>query len=194
MQFSILLISQNLEKRGLLEEFLEEQGHHLVSMDSYSNDLILKRISASKIELLLFYLTNPTPYLLKTLRLIQDKQPSPIIVFTETEDTKFVADCIKAGASSFVFDGISKHRLPSIIEESLARFNKCQKTKKKLEHAERRLEERRDIDRAKGILMKNKGITEEDAYSRLRTTAMSKNLRIGELAKSIINASELLEN
>ena len=100
---------------------------------------------------------------------------------------------MKAGVSAYVVDGLEPKRIKPVIDVALARFEEHQELRRSRYEARRKLSERISIDRAKGILMKLKGLTEEEAYVLLRSTAMREKKKIGEIAQSILTASELLK-
>jgi len=192
MNQKVLLVSLETEKSSALGRNLIENDY-TVSKCQPINDKILESILVLKPNLVILYTEEPESMLLKTINLIQDNTPIPIIIFADRCEGTLIRDAINAGASSVVVDSIEKHRIRPIIEAATARFNKCQIMKVKLTDVEMKLIERRDIDRAKGILMSNKNINEDEAYKILRKMAMDKNQRMGELAKSLNLASELLD-
>jgi len=191
MNQKILLASLKTEKVSTLEKNLLENDYK-VSRSLATEDIIHESILVLKPDLVILYIEEAEDSLLKIIRLIQDNTPIPIIIFADHCENKLISEAINAGASSVVVDSIEKHRIRPIIEAATARFNKCQTMKVKLTNTEAKLIERRDIDRAKGILMSNKNINEDEAYKILRKMAMDKNQRIGDLAKSLILANELL--
>jgi len=186
-----LLVSLEIEKLATLEKNLLENDYK-VSRCVPEEAKIQESVLVLKPDFVIIYIEEPEESLLKTIRLIQDSTPIPIIIFADRCNNALIADAINAGASSVVIDSIEKHRIRPIIEAATARFNKCQNMKVKLTDTKAKLIERRDIDRAKGILMNNKNINEDEAYKILRKMAMDKNQRMGELAKSLILANELL--
>ena len=100
---------------------------------------------------------------------------------------------VDAGVSAYIVDGLKKERIKPILDLCISRFNAFSKLQDELDRAKSALEDRKVIDRAKGILMKLKGLTEDEAYVLLRSTAMREKKKIGEIAQSILTASELLK-
>ena len=100
---------------------------------------------------------------------------------------------VEAGVSAYIVDGLKKERIKPILDLCISRFNAFSKLQDELDRTKSALEERKIIDRAKGIVMKLKGLTEEEAYVLLRSTAMREKKKIGEIAQSIITAAELLK-
>lgn len=191
MSQKILLVTNEAEKNDLLESYLLENSY-TVSRSVLADNKIQESILVMRPDVVIIYIEKAEESILSTIQLIQQNTPLPIIIFAQRSKDKLIAEAITAGASGFVIDGVEKHRICPIIEVATARFNKCQSIKIKLTETELKLNERKDIDRAKGILMSKKSIKEDEAYQLLRKMAMDKNVRMGELAKTIITASELL--
>src|SRR4029079_14470537 len=100
---------------------------------------------------------------------------------------------VDAGVSAYIVDGLKKERIKPILDLCISRFNAFSKLQDELERTKSALEDRKVIDRAKGILMKLKGLTEDEAYVLLRSTAMREKKKIAEIAQSILTASQLLK-
>jgi response regulator NasT len=116
----------------------------------------------------------------------------PIAMFVDQSDAASIQASVDAGVSAYIVDGLKKERMKHILDLCISRFNAFSRLQGELERAKSALEERKVIDRAKGILMKAKNLTEEQAYALMRKTAMNENKRIAEIAQSIITASDLL--
>jgi response regulator NasT len=114
-------------------------------------------------------------------------------MFVDQSDSASIQASVDAGVSAYIVDGLKKERIKSILDLCISRFNAFSKLQTELEKTRSALEDRKVIDRAKGILMKAKQISEEDAYALLRRTAMNENRKIAEVAQSVITASELLK-
>jgi response regulator NasT len=116
----------------------------------------------------------------------------PIVLFTDDNDTTHVKDAIAAGVSAYVVAGLAPVRVKPVLEVAMARFQVEESMRQQLADARSQLSDRKLIDRAKGLLMKRQGLSEEEAYARLRKTAMDKGLKIAELAQRMIDAIDLL--
>ena len=99
---------------------------------------------------------------------------------------------VEAGVSAYVVDGLQAERIKPVIDTAIARFQVLRQMRTELAETRRALEERKVIDRAKGLLMKAKGISEDEAYALLRNTAMNQNRRVAEVAEALVTASGLL--
>jgi response regulator NasT len=114
-------------------------------------------------------------------------------MFVDQSDTASIQASVDAGVSAYIVDGLKKERIKSIIDLCISRFNAFAKLQDELARAKSALEERKVIDRAKGILMKVKNLNEEEAYVMMRSTAMREKKKIVEIAQSILTASDLLK-
>src|SRR5262245_38971588 len=117
----------------------------------------------------------------------------PVAMFVDQSDTASIEAAVDAGVSAYIVGGLRKERVKGILDLCISRFNAFARLQDQLDRAKSALEDRKVIDRAKGILMKAKGISEEAAYTLLRKTAMNENKKIAEVAQSVITASELLK-
>lgn len=115
----------------------------------------------------------------------------PIVLFTN-DDTSHVRDAIAAGVTAYVVAGLAPDRVRPVLEVALARFQHEEALRRELADARNQLSERKTVDRAKGLLMKHHGLSEEEAYARLRKTAMDKGLKIAEVAQRILDVADLL--
>ena len=116
----------------------------------------------------------------------------PIVLFTEDNDTTHVRDAIAAGVTAYVVAGLAPDRVKPVLDVALARFQHEEHLRRELADARSQLSERKTIDRAKGILMTRNGLSEGDAYARLRKTAMDKGLKVADVAQRILDVSDLL--
>lgn len=116
----------------------------------------------------------------------------PIVLFTNDNDTTHVKDAVAAGVSAYIVAGLSPDRIRPILDVAMARFEHEQGLRQELAHAKTELQDRKVIDRAKGLLMQRQGLSEKVAFERLRKAAMDKGLRMGEVAQRMLDAADLL--
>ena len=148
MNLNILLIFKKDKEEHFLKNTLLDLGHNVKTISTDIDGLVLKEISDLKPNIVIIYEEEPQQSILTTLRSIQNKEPSPIIVFADFCNNSLIGDAVDAGATAFILDGIEEHRIPAIIDASIARFNKCQTIKKLLTDAELKLEEKTHIEKA----------------------------------------------
>ncbi len=130
--------------------------------------------------------------ILREMRAISQKRPTPMLVFTRDSQPESIDAAVKAGASAYVVDCSDPDRLGSLLDVAEARFEEQQRLKKELLRTKNALQERKSVERAKGIIMKSKRLSEDEAYKAMRKLAMNHNKRMGEIAEQIISASEVL--
>ncbi|MBA3594001.1 MAG: ANTAR domain-containing protein [Polaromonas sp.] len=116
----------------------------------------------------------------------------PIVLFTNDNDTSHVKDAVAAGVSAYIVAGLSPERIRPILDVAMARFEHEQGLRQELADARTELQDRKVIDRAKGLLMQRQNLNEQAAYERLRKAAMDKGLRLGEVAQRMLDAADLL--
>jgi two-component system, response regulator / RNA-binding antiterminator len=116
----------------------------------------------------------------------------PIVLFTNDDDTTHVRDAIAAGVTAYVVAGLAAERVKPVLDVALARFQHEEALRRELTDARSQLSDRKTIDRAKGILMSRQSLSEEEAYARLRKTAMDKGLKLADVAQRILDVADLL--
>lgn len=116
----------------------------------------------------------------------------PIVLFTNDDDTRHVREAVAAGVCAYIVAGLAPARIRPILEVAMARFQHEQGLRRELADAKTELQERKVIERAKGLLMQRQGLTEQAAYEKLRKAAMDKGLRLGEVAQRMLDAADLL--
>ena len=188
----IVIVDESPIRAAILEEGLREAGYSSVVRISEMQSL-LARIYALDPDIIVIDLENPSRDVLEQMFQVSRAVRRPIAMFVDQSDSASIQASVDAGVSAYIVDGLKKERMKSILDLCVSRFNAFAKLQDELDRTKMALEERKVIDRAKGILMKLKGLTEEEAYVLLRSTAMREKKKIGEIAQSILTASELLK-
>ena len=188
----IVIVDESPIRAAILEEGLREAGYASVVRISEMQSL-LARIYALDPDIIVIDLENPSRDILEQMFQVSRAVRRPIAMFVDQSDAASIQASVDAGVSAYIVDGLKKERIKSILDLCVSRFNAFAKLQDELDRTKMALEERKVIDRAKGILMKLKGLTEEEAYVLLRSTAMREKKKIGEIAQSILTASELLK-
>ncbi|HWZ41555.1 MAG TPA: ANTAR domain-containing protein [Bradyrhizobium sp.] len=188
----IVIVDESPIRAAILEEGLREAGYtevvHISEMQS-----LLARIYALDPDIIVIDLENPSRDSLEQMFQVSRAVRRPIAMFVDQSDAASIQASVDAGVSAYIVDGLKKERIKPILDLCVSRFNAFAKLQDELDRTKNALEERKVIDRAKGILMKLKGLTEEEAYVLMRSTAMREKKKIGEIAQSILTASELLK-
>ncbi len=187
----ILVIDTSAARSSALSQALESAGYQVVAL-LHSHQLLHEQIERHQPDVILIDIDSPDRDTLESLREVHHNQPRPIVMFSDANDSALIEAAVQAGVSAYVVDGMQPHRLRPIIEVAIARFREFQSLRVELQQTKSKLAERREVEKAKGILMKQKGMSEEDAYQALRKLAMDQGLKIGEVARQLINVAKLL--
>jgi response regulator NasT len=188
----IVIVDANPIRAAILEEGLREAGYVNVTRIEDRTGL-LARIYAIDPDVVLIDLENPSRDELEQMFQVSRAVRRPIAMFVDQSDTASIEASVDAGVSAYIVGNLQKERIKSILDLTISRFNAFARLQGELDRAKSALEERKVIDRAKGILMKAKNLTEEQAYALLRKTAMNENKKIAEVAQSVITAAELFK-
>ena len=189
-RLNVLLIEHDISKT-LLENSLQTSGFELLKTQYSPTFLsLIKEISP---DIIIFNLDTPSKKLLADLQTLNNQSPLPVIMFASDGNVDTINQVIKAEVSAFIVDGFEHNRIESIINVAIARFKHQQCLNNALEEARAKLEDRKQIDRAKAILIKTQNYTEDEAYHTLRKLAMNRNISLGEMAKNVIVMSELFK-
>jgi response regulator NasT len=188
----IAIVDESPIRAAILEEGLREAGFTDVVRINEMQSL-LSRIYALDPDVIVIDLENPSRDVLEQMFQVSRAVRRPVAMFVDQSDAASIQASVDAGVSAYIVDGLKKERIKPILDLCISRFNAFAKLQDELARTKSALEERKVIDRAKGILMKMKGLTEDEAYVLLRSTAMREKKRIGEIAQSIITASEMLK-
>lgn len=187
----VMLVDDDIQRLEMLEQALCAAGHSVVARIDAGADL-LAAARQSRPDIVLIDVDAPGRDTLESLAQINRDDPMPVVLFAAKSDAASIRRAMRAGVCAYVVDGLSPGRLQPVMEVAIARFAEHQALKRELDEAKGRLADRRDIDRAKGLLMQRRGLTEEQAYEQLRKTAMNRNLKIGDAARAVIAAADLL--
>lgn len=187
----VLLVDETFERAALLKHALQEAGCRIAAHVSSSADLP-GLVAELKPDLIILDMESPDRDTLENLCTIGRDQPRPIVMFTHDGDSDKIRAAIRAGVSAYVVDGLKSERLRPIMDVAIARFNEFQAIRADLAKAESQLSARKDVERAKGILMKQRGWSEDEAYQALRKAAMDKGSRLTDVARQLIEITDLL--
>jgi two-component system, response regulator / RNA-binding antiterminator len=187
----VLIVDQNLVRASVLEDGLREAGYRdLIVVRDMQN--LLRRIVDEEPDVILIDLENPNRDVLEQMFQVSRVVRKPVAMFVDRSDRGMIDAAIEAGVGAYVVDGLRKERVQSIVDTTISRFKAFEKLRVELDETRQQLADRKLIDRAKGILMKQRGIDEAAAYDLLRRAAMEGNLRMAQVAQSVITAAGLL--
>jgi len=187
-----IMVVDDSESRSLeLRLMLEKLGYEVVAEIADPRELY-EAVGSLKPDVIVIDTESPSRDTLEHVALLSERDPRPIVMFSADREAETIRAATRAGASAYVVDGIDAARVVPIIEAAVARFEEFQAVRDELTQTRTRLSERKAIDRAKGVLMKARRISEDEAYAALRRMAMERSVTIGEVAKRLLEVSDLL--
>ncbi len=170
---------------------LLESGYDIVA--SLPADMYLpERISQLQPDLIIVDAQSDARDVLEHIVIASRDERRPIVLFTDDETTGSMDAAMAAGVSAYIVAGLHSERIKPVLNVALARFRQEQKLLAELEETRHKLAERKVVDRAKGVLMSSQRLTEEQAYQKLRSMAMNKNMKLAEIAQRILDVEDLL--
>ena len=187
----IVLVDEKPERSGDLERVLEEAGYAVVARLCGRDDL-RAHLAALAPDVIIVDMQSPDRDVLEDMQRIHREQPRPVVMFVDESDSESIGAAVRAGVSAYVVDGLKARKVRPIVEVAIARFREFQALRSELQLAREQLEDRKLIERAKGILMSRRGLGEEEAYRLLRKTAMERNARMVDVARHLIEMADLL--
>ncbi len=190
---SVLVVDENKIRAAIIESGLREAGYknvHIVG-DTFGLGRCIEQISP---DVIVIDLENPNRDLLESMFQLSRTVKRPIAMFVDKSDQTSIEAAVDAGVSAYIVDGLTKERVKPILDMAISRFNAFARMSRELQDARDELAGRRIVDKAKGILMKARNISEDEAYQLLRKTAMSQNRKISEIAQSLVTAENLIND
>ena len=192
-QLSVAIIDDNAVRAAILEDGLRSAGLDQVTVISDRRNL-LRQLTILDPDVVIINLGDPSRDVLEQMFQVSRVVARPVAMFVDRSDRSMIEAAIDAGVSAYVVDGLKKERVKTIVDMAISRFKAFDKLRTDLEAARSELADRKVIDRAKGILMKTRGIQEDEAYALLRRTAMNQSRKLAEVAQSLVTAASLLQD
>jgi response regulator NasT len=153
---------------------------------------LLSRVEEHRPDVVLIATESPSRDVLEQLAAVNSAAPRPVIMFTDDAGDEAIRAALRAGVSAYIVDGLAPGRLEPIMRVAMERFSTDQQLRAELEDTKGKLADRKVIERAKGILMTQRGLDEDEAYAALRRHAMEKSLKLGEAARQVVEIAKLL--
>ena len=189
---NVLVIDENRIRAAIIEEGLREAGYEKVAVIDVMHGLA-RRIADLNPDVIVIDLENPNRDMLESMFQLSRAVKRPIAMFVDKSDEASIEAAVEAGVSAYIVDGLKQERVRPILKMAISRFNAFSRLSRELEETRGELENRKIVDRAKGLLMRSRGVSEEEAYALLRRTAMNQNRKIVEIAQSLVTAASLLD-
>ncbi|MFN3586977.1 MAG: ANTAR domain-containing response regulator [Moraxellaceae bacterium] len=187
----VLLVNDTNKQVGRLRASLIQAGCEVVEEVS-SAFMIPKKVAGLQPDVVIIDTESPSRDVLEQICVVSQDEPRPILMVSDDGQPAAIKAAIKAGVSAYVVEGIDEGRLEAVLAVAQARFEADQSLKQQVRMAESKLNERKVVERAKGMLMQLRGLSEADAYHAMRKMAMDRNIRIAEVAEKLISMNELL--
>ena len=188
---TVVVVEQNRERAFAIVDALNEAGDVEVFVIGNVSGLA-RKIATHSPDIVLIDIDNPSRDMLEELTVASGPLERPVAMFVSGSAGGLAKAAVEAGMSAYVVDGLQADRVKPVMDTAIARFQMLRQMRVELEETRRALEERKLIDRAKGLLMKAKGLPEDEAYALLRKTAMNRNRRVADVAEALVTASGLL--
>jgi response regulator NasT len=188
---TILVIDENAIRSSIIEEGLREAGHSRVTIIHEVHG-VARIIETLKPDVIVIDIENPNRDMMEHLFQLTRTVGRPIAMFVDRSDTASIEAAVDAGVSAYIVDGLKKERVKPILDMAVSRFNAFSRLQRELADVKSALEERKLIERAKGILMQTRQFSEEAAYALLRQTAMNEKKKMSDIAQSVVTAAALL--
>ena len=187
----MLVVDDSQKDVSLLNEGLKAAGYDVVEV-AMSASALLDRVASMDPDVIIIDSDSPTRDTLEQLSFVNARQPRPIVLFTEDRDNATIQAALKAGVSAYIVAGMQPDRLQPILDVAVARFEQDRALRAELRDTREKLAERKLIERAKGLVMKQKNVGEDEAYRVMRKLAMDRGRKLLEIAQQIIDVSELM--
>ncbi|MDY0013943.1 MAG: ANTAR domain-containing protein [Rhodocyclaceae bacterium] len=187
----VLVIDESRERAAEISLGLLKAGYQVAAVLPDALNLV-HQVAAIRPDVILIDSDSPSRDTLEHLAALSRDNPRPVLLFSREKDGGTIRRALQAGVAAYVVESVDSARLDSIVAVALAQFEEVQALRRERDDASRKLTERVTIERAKGILMKTKGLEESDAYHALRKLAMERGRRIVDVAQSVIDSASLL--
>jgi response regulator NasT len=191
-QASILIIDENHARAAIIQDGLREAGHANVRWLNETSNL-LRHIADIDPDVIIIDLESPNRDVLEQMFQVSRLVKRPVAMFVDQSDSIAMQDAMVAGVSAYVVDGLRKDRVKHILDMCILRFNVFSRLQEELHEAKTALADRKVIERAKGILMAAKSLSEQEAYVLMRKAAMDQKRRLAEIARAIVTAEGMLK-
>jgi len=188
----ILVIDENPVRAAILEDGLREAGYESVQVVIDMTNLVRTIVDIDP-DVIFMDIENPNRDVMEQMFQVSRTVRRPVAMFVDRSDAEQTEVAINAGVSAYIVGDLRKERVKPILDMTISRFNFFNRLQRELEDTKQKLADRKIIDQAKGILMRRRNMSEKEAYSLLRKTAMDSNSQISEVARTVVTASELLK-
>jgi len=189
---TVMLIDESTDRSQSMALILQQANCDVVFSQTSDQHDLLTQIMQLEPDIIIIDVDLPDRDTLENLRCVQAAAPRPMVMFSQDDDGATIRRAVQAGVSAYIVDGVQSQRVRPILDAAIATFDQYSALQNELEQTRLQLVERKTIERAKGILMKQRRIEEAEAYQLMRKTAMNQKKKLIDIASNIISAAELL--
>ena len=190
---TVMLVDDQPARAALLEQALLDHDYKVIARLSSAAGLA-EQVARLAPDVIIIDIESPDRDTLEHMASLHRDNPRPVVMFAEEgDDTGSIERAMRAGVSAYIVDGLNPARVKTIVDVAVARFREFQALRRELEETRSQLADRKQIDRAKGLLMKQRGLDEQQAYHAMRKMAMDRGQKLAEVASNIIAVLEMLE-
>ncbi len=189
----VMLVDDQPARAALLEQALRDNQFSVIARLSSAAGLA-EQVEKLQPDIIIIDIESPDRDTLENMAILHRDNPRPVVMFAEEGDSGTIERAVRAGVSAYVVDGLNPSRVKPIVDVAIARFREFQALRQELQETRSQLADRKQIDRAKGLLMKQRGLDEQQAYNAMRKMAMDRGQRLAEVASNIIAVFDLLDS
>lgn len=184
----VMLVDNEPERGQMVRVALESEGYQVICQRENTTGLVAA-VAAEEPDVVIIDMESPDRDTLENMATLNEHAPRPIVFFaSEDTDNQAIQQAVRAGVSAYIVDGLAQHRVKPIVEVAIARFESFQALRSELLETRTALEERKQVERAKGLLMQHQSCSEDEAFRTLRKLAMDRHQRLGQVAEDVIQA------
>ena len=187
----VLLVDDSPERTDILRSALELAGYEVTATLESPLEL-LRAVDLHLPDIIIIDTESPSRDVLEHVVMVSRDQPRPIVMFSSDGGTDSIREAVRAGVSAYIVDGLAAGRVKGIVDVAVARFEEYQKLVAELAEANLKLSERKVVERAKGILMKSRDMTEDQAYEAMRSMAMNRKKKLADVARMVIDMADIM--
>jgi response regulator NasT len=187
----VLLVNDTEKPIGELRAALQAAGYEVLE-EVAAADALLKAVESQQPDAVIIDVDSPSRDTLEQLAVMHRHAPRPVVMFSADGDDRLIRDVVAAGVTAYVVDGLTPARMAPILQVALARFEQQAHIRRQLGEVQQQLADRKLIDRAKGLLVEKRGVSEAEAYASMRQLAMRQNQKLVDIARQIIAMADLL--
>lgn len=188
----VLIIDEDAERAKLVEDGLAQNSVVHMSTKLHGRAL-LDLIADIQPDVIIMDCNSPDRDTIESLRQVAQANPKPIVMFVEEEGTDLMTEAIEAGVSAYVIDGLTPKRVRPLIDTAIARFKVVDGLKSELRKTKDDLAARKIIERAKGLLMSQQGMSEDQAFTAMRDMSQQQGKPLKDIAQNVIAILDLLD-